>query len=906
MRLRRIEAVRYGALADATLGDLGDGLTVVHGPNEAGKSTFTALVRHVLYGYPTARERDAGYHSSAGARLGRLVFEAEEGSWVVERAEGAHGGAVAVRALAGADRPGLLGEITRGVSPEAFRVVFGFGLDEMARIEEMRGGNDDIIARLNAASAGLRISPHEVRSALEKEAGELFKPRGRNRVINNLVSEVRGYRSELRELRAEADSFGGDMRRVRELEELLGTARVTRDEALAAERALELALERASGRRDEIRGFEDEILELRQELKTARDAIEGVAVDDALLGSASDIEITLGDLGGFTEGLSGLERLEQAVSRAEARVAEAAASCGMDPERAVALGYRAGLAEDADAARDDLQRLSQQVETRDEEAQRAAEGRAAAHAAAAAQIAPLDLDSADPAEAIAERLAAVEALEVARGSTPGSLARSGPDVPALVMTLSGVAAIIAGAVLGQWTAIVIGAVLVGAGAYFLLRRARSHPETSAAVDESPYLRILALGPNAGPLDLARVRRALEAARAATSTAREATSRAEEASRAAALARDTLETRRLQWVSWLEQYAMDVALSPPAASRVLAQARDAAVAATAAAEARADVVRATERLDAYTSRLTAVAAPFADVPDPLARDGVVALANRLRERLASARELAGRRAAMTSEATALESRLISAEGRLTRAAGELKDVLESFGVAEGAPEADLRALHDTAARKAREAAAAYDELAGEKNQLEGRLQQEAREARGSELRLRESGAVQRLGDAIERYAELSVASALLGRAQERYERERQPDVVRHAQETFRRITGDRYVGLSVPLGEGRIEVFDERSAVRGSDLLSRGTAEQLYLSLRLGLVAHLGDVGAGLPVLMDDVLVNFDPDRRRGAAEAIAEFSTIRQVVLFTCHPETATLMAEVAPDHERIELERCR
>ena len=49
MRLRRVEAERYGALAGASLGDLGDALTIVHGPNEAGKSSFTALVRHVLY-----------------------------------------------------------------------------------------------------------------------------------------------------------------------------------------------------------------------------------------------------------------------------------------------------------------------------------------------------------------------------------------------------------------------------------------------------------------------------------------------------------------------------------------------------------------------------------------------------------------------------------------------------------------------------------------------------------------------------------------------------------------------------------------------------------------------------------------------------------------------------------------
>ena len=58
----------------------------------------------------------------------------------------------------------------------------------------------------------------------------------------------------------------------------------------------------------------------------------------------------------------------------------------------------------------------------------------------------------------------------------------------------------------------------------------------------------------------------------------------------------------------------------------------------------------------------------------------------------------------------------------------------------------------------------------------------------------------------------------------------------------------------------IEVFDTTSAASVPDRLSRGTAEQLYLALRLGLVDQLGEVGSGLPVLMDDVLVNFSPDR----------------------------------------------
>ena len=72
-------------------------------------------------------------------------------------------------------------------------------------------------------------------------------------------------------------------------------------------------------------------------------------------------------------------------------------------------------------------------------------------------------------------------------------------------------------------------------------------------------------------------------------------------------------------------------------------------------------------------------------------------------------------------------------------------------------------------------------------------------------------------------------------------------------------------------------------------LSRGTLEQVYLSLRLAYleVYHHGDLA--LPLMMDDVLVNFDPDRASHAAHALTRFSeeTEIQVLLLTCHPQVA-------------------
>jgi uncharacterized protein YhaN len=59
------------------------------------------------------------------------------------------------------------------------------------------------------------------------------------------------------------------------------------------------------------------------------------------------------------------------------------------------------------------------------------------------------------------------------------------------------------------------------------------------------------------------------------------------------------------------------------------------------------------------------------------------------------------------------------------------------------------------------------------------------------------------------------------------------------------------------------------------------------------------------VLMDDVVVNFDPERRAGAVTAVAELSAIRQVLFFTCHPETAEELAGSVVGARLVTLDRC-
>lgn len=903
MRLERIEAVRYGRMRDATLDGLGQGLTVVLGPNEAGKSTYTSLVRHVLFGYPTAARKEPGYFVPGGdGRLGRLVFGSADGRWVLERSEGPHGGSVRTRALAGPERPALHDELTRGVSALAYRIVFGFGLDEMAAIEEQRTAGDDVLSRLYAASAGLRVSPHEVRAALEKSAGEVFTPGGRKREFNAVVAELREVRAGQRALRARNDEFAADQERLTALSERLPGLREALERSRAELTELAVAVDRADERLTAVQAQEESLIVLRQERRRLVEEFEAIVLDEALLAAAPELDALLDEAPVHVESLRSLETARAAVERASSRAGDAAGRTGLGERQLEGFDASHDDAAAIEEAREAMQRLELQVESRAEASDRAAAVRAQGETAAERMLVPLGIVADDPADAIAERLAALEALEAARATTVTGRG-AGLDLPSIVMLASGILALAAGGYLHEWVTAGIGGVLVLAGLWFLLR-ARQGVPTALSDDERAALRILGLEADAGTLDLSRMRRALENARAAVAALEEMTRAAAEAERDVSLARGALGTRVALWKSWLDDHGLPSGLSPAMAATALASAREARVARQSETELREDLARRSSVIDEYIARLRTAAEPLMELPQASGREDLPALVNRIKERLATERAHAARADELMRDIRPADARIAAEEARLERARSDIREILERFDLTEGGTIDDLRVRCAAAQRSEAESATAFESLVSEISGLETRLAQGAREQKGIELALAESGLVERLNDAVDRYLVDSCAARLLADAQQRYERERQPEVVREAGRLFSTMTKGRYQNLTVPLDEGRIEAFDTRAAAHTSDVLSRGTAEQLYLSIRLGLIARLGDVGAALPVLMDDVLVNFDPERREGAAEAIAQLAAERQVIFFTCHPETAAVFSRVAGDHTLLEIDR--
>ena len=173
----------------------------------------------------------------------------------------------------------------------------------------------------------------------------------------------------------------------------------------------------------------------------------------------------------------------------------------------------------------------------------------------------------------------------------------------------------------------------------------------------------------------------------------------------------------------------------------------------------------------------------------------------------------------------------------------------------------------------------EELGGIDNELE----QLAGEEESSRLRIQRNILMEQLQDCAAEWSKLTLAEVLLDRTRKKFERERQPNVINHAKTFFSGITGRRYSGLFAPVGQRTITVTDASGQAKLPVALSRGTREQLYLALRFGLILEFGEHAERLPVVVDEALINFDPERARYAAEAFARLAETHQVLVFTCH-----------------------
>jgi hypothetical protein len=141
------------------------------------------------------------------------------------------------------------------------------------------------------------------------------------------------------------------------------------------------------------------------------------------------------------------------------------------------------------------------------------------------------------------------------------------------------------------------------------------------------------------------------------------------------------------------------------------------------------------------------------------------------------------------------------------------------------------------------------------------------------------------------------SAVLDNVKHDYETKRQPVALAEASRHLERLTEGRYTRIWTPMGQNSLCVDDRHGAALSVEKLSRGTRELVFLALRLALVSSYGRRGANMPLVLDDVFVNFDDQRAKAATSVLADIAKSgQQMLIFTCHKRIRDMFSELDAD----------
>ena len=130
-----------------------------------------------------------------------------------------------------------------------------------------------------------------------------------------------------------------------------------------------------------------------------------------------------------------------------------------------------------------------------------------------------------------------------------------------------------------------------------------------------------------------------------------------------------------------------------------------------------------------------------------------------------------------------------------------------------------------------------------------------------------------------YRALDLGQQALDTAAKELQRRFAPRITRRAGQFLNRLTQGRYDRISI---DDDLTVQAAQGAevtLRTAQWRSDGTADQMYLALRLAVWEALAPEA---PLILDDALIRFDESRLGAALELLSELSGQRQILLFSC------------------------
>lgn len=148
-----------------------------------------------------------------------------------------------------------------------------------------------------------------------------------------------------------------------------------------------------------------------------------------------------------------------------------------------------------------------------------------------------------------------------------------------------------------------------------------------------------------------------------------------------------------------------------------------------------------------------------------------------------------------------------------------------------------------------------------------------------------------------YAALDVALEALQEADDQLQSRLSPQLSQKAGDYFSRLTQGQYTQVSLTRNLEVAVREGDSLADRPLAYLSQGTADQLYLALRLALADLLLPQPDACPLILDDAFLTFDDQRLTLALEVMTELAQSRQVLLFTCQSREGRMLTAKEASH---------
>ena len=238
---------------------------------------------------------------------------------------------------------------------------------------------------------------------------------------------------------------------------------------------------------------------------------------------------------------------------------------------------------------------------------------------------------------------------------------------------------------------------------------------------------------------------------------------------------------------------------------------------------------------------------------------------------------------SAEYLKLVSEIDAVEERLVRASA--LPLQELLAQAAGQDLALVKALLERAGGDLQACTPQVEERHGKLIEAEAALGKVDGDAVAADAEQRAADAAARLSNLIAEYASARLSSSIISEVIETYQQRYRGPLLARASELFATITGGRFIKVATDFDEDMTILVGVRANGKRETVgnLSSGTRDQLFLALRLAAIESHVCNQEPMPVVVDDIVINFDDASASATFNVLAELSKKTQVLFFTHH-----------------------